>query len=46
MEYAMSKKINLVRADLDRLGHYGYTVDGRVVLLDYGFTQDVKKKYY
>lgn len=32
--------------DSDTLGHYGYTADNRIVLLDYGFTRDVAQKYY
>lgn len=28
------------------VGHYGYTADGRVVLLDYGFTREVAEKHY
>jgi len=33
-------------ADDNTIGHYGYTADGRVVLLDYGFTREVSGKYY
>jgi len=46
VEYAMSRHIDLLRADLDRIEHYGYSVDGRIVLLDYGFTREVKQEYY
>lgn len=28
------------------IGHYGYTADGRIVLLDYGFTREVADKHY
>jgi hypothetical protein len=28
------------------IGHYGYTADGRVVLLDYGFTREVAGSHY
>lgn len=28
------------------IGHYGKTIDGRVVVLDYGYTSDVRDKYY
>lgn len=32
--------------DLTELGHWGKTPDGRVVILDYGFTEDVATKHY
>lgn len=28
------------------IGHYGKTIDGRIVLLDYGYSQDVWKNHY
>lgn len=37
---------SLMVADLDHVGHWGKTNDGRVVLLDYGFTRDVMQKHY
>jgi len=36
----------LMPADLTVLEHWGKTTDGRIVLLDYGFTKDVQKKHY
>ena len=32
--------------DLKEIDHWGKTPDGRCVLLDYGFTQDVFKSHY
>lgn len=37
---------DLIAGDIDHLGHWGKTADGRVVLLDYGFTTQVSNKYY
>lgn len=31
--------------DLNNPDHWGKTTDGRIVLLDYGFTEDVRSKY-
>jgi hypothetical protein len=42
----MLEKTNMETGDLDVPGHWGRTGDNRVVLLDYGFTTDVHKKYY
>lgn len=36
----------LSRGDLTVIDHWGKTADGRVVLLDYGFTEDVKNAHY
>lgn len=38
-------KTDLMPGDLFELSHWGKTSDGRVVLLDYGFTKDVAKAY-
>lgn len=45
LEYAM-RHLNLLEADLTHIEHYGKTADGRIVLLDYGFTHDVQMRYY
>jgi len=45
LEYAMNH-LNLVISDLTHVSHYGKTADGRVVLLDYGFTHDVEMWHY
>lgn len=37
---------SLMPGDLESVDHYGKTADGRVVLLDYGFTGEVWKKHY
>ena len=39
-----SNKLKL--GDLTVLDHWGKTPDGRVVILDYGFTEDVAEKHY
>jgi len=39
-------KNRLKLADLTVLDHWGKTPDGNVVLLDYGFTEDVATKHY
>lgn len=39
-----SNKLKL--GDLTVLDHWGKTPDGRVVILDYGFTEDVAKQHY
>lgn len=36
----------LMWGDLEELSSWGKTADGRLVLLDYGFTQDVADKHY
>lgn len=41
-----AKQNKLVRADLTSIEHWGKTPDGRCVLLDYGYTQDVYQKHY
>ncbi len=32
--------------DIKRADHYGLTADGRLVIIDYGFTEEVGQKYY
>ena len=46
--YKMAEKgvKKLKVGDLIELGHWGKTPDGRVVLLDSGFTEEVQEKYY
>ena len=39
-----SSKIDL--DDVQDAGHWGMTADGRLVILDYGFTRAVKDKFY
>jgi hypothetical protein len=36
----------LLLGDIARVDHWGKSADGRVVLLDYGFTKEVWKKHY
>ena len=40
------KKANVLSGDVDRMDHWGITADNRLVLLDYGFTEDVRSKHY
>ena len=42
----LTMKKELVSTDLAKIGHWGKTADQRVVLLDYGFTDDVRNDYY
>jgi len=46
--YGMAEKGSnrLKLGDLTVLDHWGKTPDGRVVILDYGFTEDVEAKHY
>lgn len=46
--YKMAEKgkDRLKLGDLIEINHWGKTPDGRVVLLDYGFTEDVNIKHY
>lgn len=39
------KQANLVGGDILELDHWGKTADGRIVLLDYGFTKDLAHLY-
>lgn len=42
-----AKEVNeLEEADLTSIGHWGKTADGRVVILDYGYTSNVRNTYY
>lgn len=40
------KKANLLYGDIISFEHWGKTPDGRAVLLDYGFNQEVWEKHY
>lgn len=44
--YNIFKSSNLLAGDLLSISHWGQTGDGRVVLLDYGYTFEVADKYY
>lgn len=44
--FNIMKSSNLVGGDIKWLAHWGQTGEGRVVLLDYGFSEDVATKYY
>lgn len=37
---------NMLVGDIEEIGHWGKTPDGRCVLLDYGFTEEVFSKHY
>lgn len=40
-------KVNrLMPGDILEIDHYGKTSDGAIVLFDYGFTEDIAKKFY
>lgn len=39
-------EFGVMRSDLLRTDHWGVTADGRIVLLDYGYTFDVADRYY
>jgi len=39
-------EFGLILGDVGVVGHWGKTADGRVVLLDYGFTKEVLDRYY
>jgi len=41
----LHKNANLVGGDILELDHWGKTADGRVVLIDYGFTKDLVHLY-
>lgn len=43
---AMKKEFGFNVDDLLRHDHYGKTADGRLVVIDYGFTKDIGRKYY
>jgi len=42
----LDDEFGLISGDTITPGHWGKTVDGRIVLLDYGFTEDVAFAYY
>lgn len=42
----VAKANNLMFGDLGEMDHWGKTSDGRVVLLDYGFTRGVRDAHY
>lgn len=42
----LMQKSDLVAADLLKFEHWGVTGDGRPVLIDYGYNQDVWRKHY
>lgn len=42
----MVQSADLQLADILRINHWGVTGDGNIVLIDYGFTADVKEKHY
>lgn len=37
---------HLMSGDILEVDHYGKTSDGKIVLLDYGFTEDIANKFY
>jgi len=41
----IKKRYNLLLNDLDRVSSWG-TITGRLVIIDYGFTREVKNRYY
>lgn len=43
---SLMKANDLLKADLERMDHWGKTADGRLVILDYGYTRDVRDKHY
>jgi len=43
---AFARRTNTKWGDLINLGHWGKTPDGRIVVLDYGFTEEVGAKHY
>jgi len=45
-EILKSVDAGLMAGDLLNPEHYGKTTDGRIVLLDYGYTQDVMNNFY
>lgn len=42
----VKKQHDLEMGDITSIDHWGKTADGRIVLLDYGFTSDVMMKHY
>lgn len=43
---AAIKTHKLMSGDILEIDHYGKTTHGTIVLLDYGFTEEIAKKYY
>lgn len=43
---AIIRSSGVLTGDLGKVNHYGKTADGRVVLLDYGFTNSVANQHY
>ena len=43
---ALKQELGLHTDDLIRTEHFGLTSDGRIVALDYGFSQEIYDKYY
>lgn len=44
--YEEIKNNNLAANDLAKIEHWGYTADGRVLILDYGLSDMILKKHY
>jgi hypothetical protein len=44
--HALVRKYGLLAGDLGKVDSWGVTPDGRLVLIDYGFSQTVKNRYY
>lgn len=44
--FTMARNTKILRGDLSRVDHWGKTTNGQVVVLDYGFTENVREKYY
>lgn len=42
---SISQNYNLLLSDLNRQSSWG-VINGRPVIIDYGFTREVKEKYY
>lgn len=46
MIWELSEELDLMYVDLVDNRHWGKTADGRIVLLDYGYTKDIAFTYY
>jgi hypothetical protein len=44
--YALQKINHVKTDDLVHIDHWGKSVDGRVIVLDYGFTEKVEREHY
>lgn len=42
---SLGSEVNALQGDNEKFSHYGTTVDGRVVMLDYGVDEEVAKSY-